>query len=294
MSPTTLAGLLLGVTFGGSLVLLAAAWRGWTPKPRGRSRLLSGASPASRKRAAWAAVLAVAVALVSRWPVAAVAAGALVYLWPSMFGGARVTAGHLARLEALATWTESLRDSIAGSIGLEEAIRHSVATAPAALSRELERLDGRLRVQVPLREALADFAADLKDASADLVIAALIMNSTLRGPGLVEVLGQLAVASREEIDMRRKVEVESKSLRRTAMTVVWVLIVLGGALTVFSRAYVAPYGTVLGQTVLLLVLAIVASGLMWIRSAATIRTPERFLVASDQVERAVRSGQWAV
>ena len=68
---------------------------------------------------------------------------------------ARPRAGQVERLEALATWTESLRDSIAGSIGLEEAIRHSLTAAPPVLHPALLRLEGRLRVQIPLPQALA-------------------------------------------------------------------------------------------------------------------------------------------
>jgi tight adherence protein B len=157
-----------------------------------------------------------------------------------MFGGGRVAATQLGQLEALATWTESLRDSIAGSVGLEEAIRHSIHAAPPVLAPALERLDGRVRVQIPLPQALAGFAEEFKDASADLVVAALILNSRLRGPGLVATLTSLAAAAREEIDMRRRIEEGRKSLRRAALIIVIVTGLFAGGVSVFSRDYVAP------------------------------------------------------
>ena len=57
----------------------------------------------------------------------------------------------------------------------------------------------------PLPDALQQFADELDDPSADLVVAALILNSRLRGPGLRDVLGALAVSAREELDMRQRV-----------------------------------------------------------------------------------------
>ena len=41
----------------------------------------------------------------------------------------------MARLEALATWTESLRDTIAGAVGLEQAIPCLAARGRAVAAR---------------------------------------------------------------------------------------------------------------------------------------------------------------
>ena len=54
--------------------------------------------------------------------------------------------------------------------------------------------------------ALLRFADDLDDPSADLIVAALVLNARLRGPGLRDVLTALADSAREELDMRRRVE----------------------------------------------------------------------------------------
>lgn len=294
MSLTTLAGLLLGTALGGSVLLLVAAVRGWRPhrrrnvKSRSRSNLLWGTR--ARRRAAYAAGAGLLVAAITRWPVAAGATAALIWLWPTMFGAGRVGAVKVERLEALATWTESLRDSIAGSIGLEQAIKHSTSTAPAILQPALQRLEGRLRARIPLPQALAGFAEEFDDSSSDLVVAALILNSRLRGPGLVGTLGALATSAREELDMRRRVEEGRKSLRRTALIIIVVTGVFAGGLAVFSRAYVAPYSTPGGQLMLAIVLAVFAGGLMWIRQAANLQPPERFLVGADQVDQALHVG----
>jgi tight adherence protein B len=292
MSVTATTGLLLGLALGGSILLLVAAAMGWKPKPRTRHTAKRQASLLfgnhARRRALVAAAVGLLVAVVTRWPVAAGATMAVIYLWPTMFGGARVAAGQIERIEALASWTESLRDSIAGSVGLEEAIKHSLHAAPPVLKPALQRLEGRLRVQIPLPHALASYAEEFEDSSADLVVAALILNSRLRGPGLVATLSALATAAREEIDMRRRIEEGRTSLRRTAMIIVAATALFAGGLTLLSRDYVAPYSTPFGQVMLAIVLSVFAGGLMWIRSAANIRPPERFLVGVDQIDAALQ------
>ena len=293
MSLTAFTGLLLGLALGGSILLLVAALTGWKPSPRkraskGRGNALSGSG--ARRRALIALGAAVLIAALTRWPVAAGATAAVIYLWPSMFGGGKTATGQVERVEALATWTESLRDSIAGSVGLEDAIRHSLTAAPPVLQPALQRLEGRVRVQIPLTQALAAFAEEFEDSSADLVVAALILNSKLRGPGLVATLTALASAAREEVDMRRRIEEGRKSLRRTALIIVGATAIFAGGMAVFSRDYVAPYSTPLGQLMLAVVLSVFAGGLIWIRSAANLRPPERFLVGVDQVDAALQPG----
>lgn len=292
MSATGVIGLALGLALGASVLLLVAALRGWRPPARTSSKadrrrdsLLLG--PGLGKRSATALGVAVAVLVATRWPVAAGAGAGLVLLWPTIFGAGRDAAGQVERLEALATWTESLRDSIAGSIGLEEAIRHSLGTVPPVLRPALERLSGRLRVQIPMPRALAAFAEEFEDSSADLVIAALILNARLRGPGLVATLSALATAAREEIDMRRRIEEGRKALRRTAAVIVGATGLFAGGLAVFSRDYVAPYSTPVGQVVLALVLSVFAGGLVWIRAAADLQAPPRFLVGVDELDAAL-------
>lgn len=292
MSLDSLIGLALGLALGAALLLLIAAIAGWTPRRRttrkSSTSMLWGT--AARKRALFAAAVGVVVLVVSRWPVAAGAGAALIYLWPTMFGGGREAARQMTQLEALATWTESLRDSIAGSVGLEDAIRHSLTAAPQTLQPPLSRLVSRMRVQISLPEALAAFAEEFKNSSAEMVIAVLILNSRLRGPGLVATLTELATTAREEIDMQRRIEENRKSLRRTAMIIVVTTAIFAGGMVLFSRDYVAPYNTPLGQVVLLIVLGVLGGGLMLIRSASTVKPPERFLVGPDEISGALIYG----
>ena len=226
------------------------------------------------------AVLAgLVVLVVTRWLVAGVGAALLVLSWRGLSGVAGERAA-MARLEALATWTESLRDTIAGAVGLEQAIPASLRVAAPSLRDPLAALVERLHTRVPMPEALRRFADDLADPSADLIIAALMINARLRGPGLRDLLGALSRSVREELDVRRKVNAQRRSTRRGAQIVVGISVGLALGLALFNHAYVAVYDSVAGQLVLCIVVALYAAGVMWMRALARFPVPER-LLASD-------------
>jgi Flp pilus assembly protein TadB len=200
----------------------------------------------------------------------------LVLSWRGMSGVAGERAA-MARLEALATWTESLRDTIAGAVGLEQAIPASLRAAAPSLREPLTAMVERLHTRVPMPEALRRFAEDLADQGADLIIAALIINAGLRGPGLRDLLGALSRSVREELDVRRKVTAQRRSTRRGAQIVVGISVGLALGLALFNHAYVQVYDSVTGQLVLCLVVGLYAPGIVWMRALARFPEPERLL-----------------
>jgi Flp pilus assembly protein TadB len=279
-SLTTLYGLLCGVAVGGGLGLLALALYGLpprAPRPGGGDKAAEFVRFVSQRGslAVGAGLLAL---LLTRWAVAGIAVGVLVFCWDRLFGGAGEERAAMKRVEALAAWTESLRDTIAGAVGLEQAIPASGRAAAPALRPHLEALVDRLRSRTPLPEALQHLADDIDDASADIIIAALILNARLRGPGLREVLTALAKSAREEVDMRQRVMAQRSSTRRSVQIVVGVSVAFVLGLAVFNRGFVKPYGTPIGQLVLALVFGLFAAGFWWLRKLSRIETPERFLV----------------
>nr|WP_238355713.1 type II secretion system F family protein [Kribbella sandramycini] len=223
------------------------------------------------------------ILLLTRWPVAAAATGVLVFVWPALFGGAAAEAKAIARLEGLAGWTESLRDTVAGAVGLEQAIPATAYAASPAISRELTALADRLRVRVPLPQALQRFADEMNDSSVDLIVASLILNSRLRGPGLREVLTSLSESARAALDMRQRVNAGRRSTRRSVQIVMAVTVVVVLGLSLFNKPYVQPYSTPVGQFVLLIILGLFAVGFFWLRRLSTFEMPERFLHARDRV-----------
>jgi Flp pilus assembly protein TadB len=159
--------------------------------------------------------------------------------------------------------------------------------AAPAIKPSLNLLVDRLRIREPLPSALMRFADDLDDPSADLIVAALVLNARLRGPGLREVLSALADSAREELDVRRKVAAERRSTRRSVQVVVAITLVMAASQVLFNSAYMAPYTSFIGQAVLTVVIGLYALGLLWLRRLARIEVPERFLigVVDDRTNR---------
>ncbi|HET6651727.1 MAG TPA: type II secretion system F family protein [Nocardioides sp.] len=278
LSTTLLLIVLLGAVVGGGVVLLV---NGLT-----RHEASAVAKPPSglgRRLRAFGTRLPIAIGvgllvlLVTRWIVAAVATGLLILFWDALFGGAGAEKRGIAKIEALAAWTESLRDTVAGAVGLEQAIPATAYAASPIIAGELSTMADRLRVRVPLPVALQRFAEDMDDASADLIIAALILNSRLRGPGLREVLTSLSESARAELDMRQRVSAGRRSTRRSVQIVVGVTLTFVFGLRIFNPGYVEPYGSPVGQVVLLIVIGVFAAGVMWLRRLSRFETPERFL-----------------
>ena len=228
-------------------------------------------------RAAATAGAAVLVGAVTRWPVAALAAAALVWWWPALMGGGIVAQSAIDRLEALAGWTESLKDTIAGAVGLEEAIPASAVAAAAPIQPQVAALVERLRSREPLPVALGHFAADLDDPSADLVVAALVLNAQLRGPGLRATLEALAASARDELDLRRRIEASRRALRTGVRIIVGVTVGFVAVLASLDSGYLDPYDTAVGQVVLGVVTAVFAAAFWWLRSLSQAATPERLI-----------------
>lgn len=284
LSGYPLLALVAGALTAGGLVLFVMAVRGLPAGPPGRrsTRLEHQLRQLAGTRGAVALLVGALGLLATRWIVAGIGLALLVLAWRSL-GGAAGERRAMMRLEALATWTESLRDTIAGAVGLEQAIPSSLRVAAPSLQEPLARLVDRLHTRVPMPEALRTLADDLDDPSADLIIGALIINARLRGPGLRDLLGALSTAVREELDMRRKVNAERRSTRRSAQIVVLVSVGLALGLALLSPGYVHVYDSPLGQLVLVVVVALYAAGFLWMRRLATFDTPERLLTGPPPV-----------
>jgi Flp pilus assembly protein TadB len=282
----TAYALLVGAVLGLGIGLFLAGLVGWPTKPktaetRGRADALRNTS----QRAIIALGVGLLVGLASQWPILGIGAVVLVFFWNQLFGGAASEKLAMRRVEALAMWTESLRDTIAGAVGLEQAIPASTRGADPVLRPHLEALLDRLRGRMPLAEALQFLADDLDDPSSDLVIAALILNSKLRGPGLREVLSALGKSAREEVDMRQRVIAQRAGTRRSVQIIVGSVLVFVLGMAIFNRNFVAPYGTLLGEAVLTGVLILFGLGFWWLRRLAKVESPGRFLLRPANTEQ---------
>lgn len=266
-----------------SLVALLHLGRGGSLLPVDPRPARPRRDPAQVRRLATGLAVGLAILLVTRWPAAAVAASALAVLWPRVFGGAAAGRRELRKIEAIAVWTESLRDTSAAASGLEQAIPATVQSAPDLLRKPLRDLSARLAGRVPLPEALARFADDLDDPAGDMVVAALSLNARQRAGGLQRILTALATSARSELEMRRKVEHERRALRGQAQKIAGLVVGFVVLQAIFARGWVEPYSTPAGQLALSVFIAIFLAAFMRMRSLANSRPPARFLTSADAV-----------
>lgn len=222
---------------------------------------------------------------VTGWPVGALLAALVAAIVPGTLGRLREETATVARTEAVATWTEMLRDTLAAAAGLEEAVSATADAAPEAIHGEVTRLARGLE-RGSLTDALERFAEELANPAADLVVAALLTAARREARELVPLLTALSRSARSEAEMRLRVHVSRARVRTAVRVIIGTLGLFAGGLLLFNRPYLAPYGTAVGQLVLLGVGAVFASGWWLLQRMADIEQPERFLARTTE-------GRWA-
>jgi Flp pilus assembly protein TadB len=170
----------------------------------------------------------------------------------------------IARLEAMEEWTRALAGVLTVGVGLEQAITATLKSAPDAIHTEVTTLVSRLRARWPTVAALRAFADDLNDATGDLIASSLILGATRRGAGLASVLEGLAATVAHDVQIRRRIEADRSKPRTTARIVTLITLGVMGVMA-FNTAYIHPYGTAVGQTVLTVLLSSYVLCLIWMR-----------------------------
>ena len=277
MDPITPLVLLMGALCGGSVLLLVVALRGTEVKeaaPENRQ-----AMSAVTRRLLLGLFLAAVVLVLTRWVAVSIGLALLTFMWPKLFGGGKEEEFAVARIEALVTWTESLRDMTATGIALPDALPASITAAPALIHDELLALVDRLHDKESLDIALLRFADELNDPTADHIVAALILNVRAQGKQLKAVLTALAESARSELDVRRTVAAERRSSRFAVRIMMGATIVMTFGLFLLNRKYVEPYKSLTGQFILCIVVVLYGAAFVWLRRLSAFKKAERFLRA---------------
>ena len=233
-------------------------------------------------RAALAAGTAALVLLATGWPAAGLLVAAAVAVGPRLLGGKAGREASIARTEAIAGWTEMVRDSIAAASGLEEAITATAPVAPPAIRPEVTTLVRRLEHQ-SLPAALSAFGDEVAHPSADLVVAALSIAASMEASDMTGLLSRLAEAIRGEARMRIRVEVGRTRIRTATKVIVGVVGATLILLAALNPGYLASYDSPTGQLVLVFIGAIFALGGWLLLRMAELDMPERFSARSSSV-----------
>src|SRR5690606_23122123 len=147
----------------------------------------------------------------------------------------------LDRVEAVAAWTELLRDTLAAAAGVQQTILATATTAPEPIRPQVASLADRLRHGMALSRALRMFADELSDPIVDLVVAARLLAADRPSANLGPLLGELAMTAREQAAMRQRVATSRARVRTSAriITAITVLMVVG--MVVLNRPWMSAY-----------------------------------------------------
>ncbi len=273
---SALLTVLLGGVFGLGLWMFYAGMRGIELLPSPSELFADDVNTESA--IGWvsaAAVSAVLVFALTGWPVAAVITAGTVLWLPRPVAARAARQDESAKTEAIASWAEMIRDNIAGSAGLEQALIASASVAPLAIAPELRRFASRVD-RMSTVDALARLGTDLDHPSADLVVVALVNAARMEARELGPLLGRLAETIRADVRMRLRVEVGRARIRTSARIVVATTLVTMAFLFAFSRQLLKAYDSTTGQIWLVLVAGVFALGGWMLHSYGQIDMPERF------------------
>lgn len=216
------------------------------------------------------------VLVLTGWWVAAVIVTVVVLSGPRLASGSGAEHDRLARIQAVATWTETVRDNMAGAAGLEQALQSSVALAPRAIEEELGRFGQTLK-RSPLDDALLELGDDLDNPAADLVVAALVSATRMEVRELGPLLHRLSRSARAEVAMRQRVQVGRARVRTSARIVVATTLATVVLLSLFSRRLLAVYDSAVGQLWLLVVAAVFTLGAWLLSYYSRLDMPSGFV-----------------
>jgi hypothetical protein len=220
------------------------------------------------------------ILLVSGWAIPALVVG-LGSFWVvgTIQRRDRSTASEIARLDALASWIENVRDVLMAGEQPIGAINATVGSCQPVIRPYVRRLAAGLGRQEP-EVVFRRFADDIDDPVADLVAAGLSI-AIRRGARTVPVLTSLAEQTRQQVDRRRLVEAERAPTRREVQALTLIMSVLIVGLLVFGRSeYLDSYDTVGGQAFLAVALALYAALIVRVQRLAAFPRPSRFLTSA--------------
>lgn len=275
MLPVTVAVVCIGVTLMvyARFVSRHGQWKPITAPTRLNQMISNtqGRIGAMNQRALLLAVAAtVAYWLLTRWMLALVIVPVLIIMVPKLLLPKDT---GVQKLDEIVAWLGILAGRIKGGAHLESAIKSSYTAAGENLKVPLRRLIARLNASWPTGKSLDAFAQDLNDPTIDRVIFLLKIAARERGDGLSTALANITQQTRNEIEVRRKVNATQGSARQTVLMLN--IIIFSAVLLMAPQTPI--YRTAAGQIVFLALFAALIGVMVIIRRSVAPRPVPRIL-----------------
>lgn len=261
---------------------IAVAILGFLPAPE-RTSAPKRTRRSSVKRATVIRIVAGAVigliaAVITGWVILIALVPVAIFAVPYLLGSGN-SHTDIKRLDALDEWSRSLAGVLGAGVSLEQAMIATQGSTAAPIQPQVNALVARLKSRMSTEDALRRFATDLDDTTADKMVCALIMGAQRRNVGLAPILEDLAESVAEDVASRRLIQAERAKQDSVVRYTTLITVVVFVGFLLLGGAYVAPYGTPIGQPILALLLGIYIAVLFWFRKLN--RTPPLPRLLSD-------------
>lgn len=268
----------LGAMIGVGLLCVVASFRGVELFRWARPAAVSIAGRTERF-SLWLLAAFVAAVLcwaITSWPVGGLWVFVAVLTFPLLRRRGHGAADEIDKVEAIATWTEQIRDTMSASAGLQQALIATAVHGPVPIADELREF-ARRAPRGDLGGALLQLGDDIDHPSADMVVAGLLAATELDAGRLIPLLSRLASSIRDEAQMRVRIEV-GRARVRTSMKIVGACVAMTALLLLFVGGdLLAGYDSTTGQLWLLVVGMVVVAAVWSSRRLGEIPQPDRFV-----------------
>ena len=224
------------------------------------------------------AVLAFGAWYATGWVVAGLIGATAGVMGPMMWRAPRKRRAFTDEIEAYSQWTEQIRDLVAASGSLFEAVTLSADQAPSLLRPKVVQMASITRT-LGLPAGLDWFAAEMDSPFADRLVLGMKI-AWDSGARVSEAFESTARAMRAEVEMRRRNEVANARAWTQVIAMVGVTVVSVLFMFVFNKGFFDPFGSAVGQATLLAVGVLIFGNVYWVLKLSESGVPMR-LLASD-------------
>ena len=217
------------------------------------------------------------------WVAAAVLGLAAGWIAPKMYQAPRQRQRMTDGIEAYSQWTEQIRDLVGASGSLFEAVTLSASNAPEPLRPAVTQMTGIARAR-GFPAALDWFAEEMKSPYADRLVLGMRI-AWDSGARVTEAFESTARSMRAEVGMRRRNEVANSRAWTQVLAILAVTLVSVGFMFIFNRGFFDPFGTPVGQLILLAVGALIFGNVIWVLKLSESGVPIRLLTSRGHPAR---------
>jgi tight adherence protein B len=170
-----------------------------------------------------------------------------------------------------------LISGVQSGLSLNESLVGLAERGPEVFKTEFQRFAETLYSQGDFKGALIQVKKSLAHPSVDQIIEALLISRELGGAELLTILRLLGKFIREDLALRREIEVKQNWIKNSAhlsAAAPWILLLLLSTQPSTAQAFSTPTGVL----ILFIGLVLTALAYLWMNSLSRMPTPNRIFV----------------